>query len=416
MPVALFYNLITASELRPVDREELDGAETAGATNGVVEISLKTGPRVEAALKALKSVLERIEHEPELIQRPRARDVQAKIARLGERGLIFRVDAGNGLLLEYGSPETLQVQFSGFQWIDSPVIEARKDFVDQSTPAKGIGSPNLIMASRRAVGARDHDSFVIDFQNKDYRRIPCRIGASEPGCFLPGRKSALVHARNPVEGGSHPYIVNLETGENTRFGPDEFHQIGSVTLGGAISPNEKQVALIHQANLGSFDRQQIRVANLSSDRVRTVGPDGVYREAIWLFSGEGLVLERLRPDADPKKPYFPEVGLLSMDGSFQAFGRGRNPAVISRDRVVYFSLEDEKWVVVNKDGQDKKTFHEKLDAMYRGPAVNPQRDFMMIVKYTRTGPESANIIQIHGGEMTALKFPPGDWANLVWGR
>jgi hypothetical protein len=307
--------------------------------------------------------------------------------------------------------------FSDFRWATGFPEEPPTPDGDLSQPLKGLGSDDLIMAVRflRGIETKDHDTYLVDFPNNDYRRVPC-LTMSEPGCFLPGRKKVLAHAMSIPSGLTYPVVVDLVSGSNARFGPPEFHKAGSRTSGGSLSPDNRQIALIHQPELAHFEKSRVNIVDIETGLSRPIFSQGVFIDAHWLESGEGLAVERVVPQDGLDKPWPREVGVLRLSGVFRRLGVGRSPVVLKGDRILFFDAEMKQWVIVSADGSNAKPFPIKLDRDFGRPTLGPERKLMLIPRYSPppTIGVEINTIKLESEEIHPLTFPPGVWDMPVW--
>lgn len=413
---SFFYNLLALCKLSYVDEQRLAnraGVEVLSETNGVAELAVKSSPIVDAYLSSMRKLLTQVRELGDLKQR---KETEERLERVIEAGWRCKVDIATGILLEQSSSET-RLEFSNFRWTKEPAAVTDEEWRDRTIPVKGLGSDRIIMAFYRfpIPEHKDYEGYFLNVDSGEYRRIPARGGANTPGCFLADRTKVLVHVLDISKGFAHPFVIDLKTGENTPFGPTEFHERQSFSMGGSLGADGKTIAMILAPDFGSITKKRVVAVDSVSKLSRTIGPEDDYTEALWLHDGKQLAVERILPEKNGDAPLRHEIGIIDDSEKYRPIAIGDDVTVLKGDRILFMRASDLKWVTVDKDGRHV-TVLPKLDDSFRTPTLSPDRNSIVVMRIGKdrlTTPFSFNLNQ---KELTELHWPVGAWGQPIWVR
>jgi hypothetical protein len=410
------YDLLNVCKLRYVDEQRLtgiSGVELLTETNGVVEIAVKSGPAVEAYIAPIRQMLAKVRAMGEFKQR---KETEELLKRLLDEGWRFKVDKASGIVLEARGGDW-KAEFSDFRWTKDAPDPLDGEWLDRTRQIQNLNSDHIAMAFYRLplTNHKDLDGYFLNLHTGEYRRIPARAGLNSPGCFLADRSKVITHVFDLANGVYHPFVIDLKSGENTRFGPAELHQPMSMTFGGSLSRDGKAVALVFLPSLGDFEKKRICAVDVGSNACRMVGPEDDYTDALWFSNAKELVVERMIPESDPNAYVRHEVGVLDASGKYHALGQGQEPVVLKDDRVIYFRAMDKRWVIVDKTGRHAKAL-ANLDENFRGPTLTADGNFLLIMKFGEPPLITPFSFDLHSKKLTELRWPEGAWAKPILSR
>ena len=351
---------------------------------------------------------------------PARKETIDRLRRVIDEGWRFKVDTATGILLHVKAADA-EMEFSDFKWAADKPPSLEGEWLDKTMAFKGLGKSEAIMGLYRtsaAAQSKDMDGYVLDMTSNDYRRIPAKTGASNPGCFLPGRKKVMAHIFDVASGGAHPFVIDLDRGENVPFGSPEMHQPMSISMGGSLSPDGKSVVLAYLPDMGNMQSKRICVVDVESNVSRTIAADDDYTDALWLGDGKDFVIVKIvkERDANPNAPVRHEVGVLQSNGKYKRLGLGKSPVVLQDDRVVYYESAGDRWVVVGKDGRGQKLLSKKIDDSFGALTANDDRSALIMIKFGEFPVTTPYRFDLKSQELSELKWPAGAWAGPVWAR
>lgn len=408
-----FYALLVLAQPRYADIALLDQAELVRTTNGLVHLLLKSGPAYENTKLLLAKLSRLYEEDPALRSDPKIKKTFDNLRLAVEKGIELAVDDQTGLLRKFQIKPGYFASVSELSWTARPPVLPKEQWVDRTGVPEGLGENDLIMFGHAALAeTKDLDTYLLSPRSNQARRIPARGGVTLPGCFLPGRRTALVHEQNLLNGGLSPRRVIFETGESEEFFPEVFKGY-HMSFGGSVSPDQKSVALLMMRDIGEIDRKQILTVNLADGTATKIGAPQDYTSVHWLPSGKEFLAGRMEWIADPHVPPPRSVCIIDLQGRVKKIADGDQPVPLPPNRIL-FQRKNGSWATMTSNGSSVRSFAPRLPENCGFPAVSPDGKKVLFIQFGDSAPLGRAMVDIASGEITTVQNKSGVWTTPVW--
>ncbi len=337
-----------------------------------------------------------------------------------DRGLVTRIEAASGLVLQYGTAQR-QTRVTDFRWRDriEPgdfAIDGRRwdDFT--SDPTAG-DRDELVMIGHSAMwrpGIKSHetDGRLLDLKTGRYRRIPFRGAQVLPGCFLAGRTRVAVTGLDATgDGAMGLYEVDLKTGENRRLGGEVL--AGGFTLFPVLSPDGKTLAVVHK---GADERRldtQVCLVDVETGAARRLGEPHDMAFVSWLPDDRGLIVLVRVPDP-ARNRLIDTIARMDLDGKLTNLREGSMPVLLGDGRRILFKdSQSEDWKTCNLDGQDLRPYADGLKG-YGFPAPSPDGKRLLMMRFQPGKAPEPMVLPIDASQGKPATTAPGLWGMPAW--
>jgi hypothetical protein len=408
-----YYGLLKCAELQFGDFSRLENAEIAEVTNGVVRVQVRSGPEYEHLKEQLQKAVAILEKDPSLLENRRTKLNYDDFKTILKNGIPFEFDAHTGLLTRFMTTAGNFVKVEELNWgANAPKLPAENWF-DQSGVLKGVGgSAVMMMAHAPLPGTRDLDSYLLNIENNDYRRIPSVGGVAMGGCFFPDRKTVLVHESDLFNGGIRPHLVDIASGRDVPFLPEAFADV-QFTSGGSISSDKSKLVLLVMTNVIEMTNKQIVVIDLREGHLQKLGAVGDYGTCSWLSNGEEILLERMEREESMDVPLRHSVCVMNSKGEVRRLVDGGQAIVLPRNLILY-QRPDKKWRTIRANGRSEKSFAPNIPDLCGFPAVSPDGRYVIFVAFDKSEPKGRVLVDLKTRKTTFASPPPGVWTLPIW--
>jgi hypothetical protein len=406
LPTAHLF--LTRADVRMASREFIQSLTFESIADGIATYRM---PMPRALREQLESTLKEAEAAgKEIPGADRARE-------LIKKGQAVRIELATGLIVQAGTPKLRQT-LVGFRWLDK--VDDAEFAVDGRAWEDHTGDPTagnrdeLILAGHNGFwqpgGATgDTELRLVNLENGEIRRVPYAGSNAMPGCFTRDRGKVIVSGLTE-EGSLLPFEINLKTGANRRLGGKGIES--GFALFPAISPDGKQVVLLHKDQTTAVLESHVTVIDLASGESRRIGKPMDTAFVSWPADGKGLLLIR-RTFVAMDKPSKATICRMDLDGKLTDVRPGDQPLLLDGARMLFRDAETDEWKTSDLEGKAEALFAEGARGFMQ-PAVSPDGKRVMMVK-ARAGREPWLMIFAPGEKEPRRAFESdGLWIYPAW--
>src|SRR5688500_3684204 len=156
-------------------------------------------------------------------------------------------------------------------------------------------------------------------------------------------------------------------------------------FGGAVSPDEKRLAVMVMKQITEISEKQIILIDLTRKNVEKIGEPNDYASVHWLPNGKELLLERIEPEKRMEALVRKTIWIMNLKGETREIAKGREAMALPGGRIL-FERDDNKWVTVDGKGKSEKRFCKRLPDRCGFPAVSPDGKQVLFVQFGDAGP------------------------------
>lgn len=340
-----------------------------------------------------------------------------KFREWSEKGQPVHVDLETGIVVGHGDikawTEITELQFLPEAPKGAFEVDDRQwdDYTDDPTTGNVDQLAMIGFQPGFKVGQKNRDTelVLIDVQAERLRRVPFEGVEAAPGCFLPGRKSVVVHGKVSATGGLAPYRVDLQTGENTPIAEEAFRGVN--TVGATLSPNGKTLALVRM-NAGEILKSQIYLIDLATDEATPLGEPLDVFYLSWFPDGKRLLV-RVMEHIEGKDELSRWVGTIDLQGKLTKLFPGDAPFFAGSPLRIVFEDEDDKWFSCNPDATDVKPYADGFKG-YRFPAPSPDGRQALMMRFEKGKLPVPTLLDIGKSSGRPISKLEGLWAMPAW--
>jgi WD40-like Beta Propeller Repeat len=338
---------------------------------------------------------------------------------LQEHGLPTHVDLATGLFVEHGNSK-LWTQITEFRFLPEAPKDAfdvdDRQWDDYSDDPTAAGVDNLAMLGYRAgfkAGQKSDDVELqlMDVRSGRFRRVPFPGLAAMPGCFLPDRKSVVVHGLMSGTGGLMPYRVDLQSGQTMALAAETFQNAN--TMGATLSPDGRTLAIMRAGVGGAFLKNQVYLIDLASDKATPLGESLDAYFLSWLPDGERLLL-RVNEYEDLNSKTSKWLATIDLDGKLTKLFPGDFPILAGSPLQIVFEDPDTRlWSSCDLDGKNAKLYAGGLKG-HGFPAPSPDGKQLLMMYFQKGKTPVPMLLDFGKSSGRVLTKAPGLWAMPKW--
>ena len=421
IPEAYFYLL--RADFQPVPEAlDLEGL-TVEATDGDV-VTIREMPSkvtLQRTRRSIEEVQAIVGTEINTTRKAELQKMAAAAEGLLVSGLRSKYSRATGMMIEdLNAP--CRYEMHHFKWLDSVDAKEfavpRDEFEDFTRPLSTDADQHVmichIMPGPPSLRTKDihRHAQVLDLASGRLTRIPFQGFFSQPGCFLQDRSRVIVIGAGRTNEGFAPYEVNLRTGANRRVGGSEL--VSGVCQAAALSPNGKTVAMLHNKNPGVGERStEVKLLDLASDEVRSIGKLGYHGALTWLPDGTGLLLSVYDTPNAPGTASKSTIARMDLQGTVTPLFAGDLPVVLPAVNRILHDDRPRGWMTHALDGTDPQPYLAGMLNHYF-PTVSPDGTRLLFLRFDGGDPPRPYLFRLgeHTGKPASAEA--GVWELATW--